>query len=524
MSAQQDYNAISSLLEDQHLHTTPMYHERTLEYIQPTSLGPYTSFIEFNLSSLASRFTDFSKAFLQIPFTILPGAGTFKTVPFPALAFKSSFASFIAGIYLKDGRNTPLVDDRTSGAFANHIRMCIENDASFTITRGPQIGFAMDKSAKQVRSLTTVAQIQYPNVSQYSDVPKVGVADSAILNGDSLAYNAGFAERVSYLQDTTVSAGGVIFTQPSGATTYVNGINGVFNMPLSYLHSFFKQLDFPITGLSLTLQIMLNTTVNSGGFCPVSLGSTSINAGVNVPDSGDVGLSGAGVVQPSNISVIVTKGDVAPRLYYHAVEFSAVDGRRALEQLSKGYVKTIRYQQYDVINSSQQLNQVAGKSLTHTITPSVLAPRRVFILCHPAGVVNTSSWPSVLCTGPFGLSQMQLLVNNKPLFRAPLDTLGEQYAMLQSAMGVSSDDGDESRSLISFSDFQRNTRLICLDMSRLTSIIPDPNVPLSLILTATPVAPGPMDIVYIVQRDVEVKMSFGAGRDTAVSVSPATLV
>ncbi len=139
-------------------------------------------------------------------------------------------------------------------------------------------------------------------------------------------------------------------------------------------------------------------------------------------------------------------------------------------------------------------------------------PTRLWILAPPNGVVNSSSWPSPIVTGSAnGLSNVQIKINNEPYLANTLNSLQEQYMEFKNACGVLGLDSD-SGGVISFTDWLKTYRIVCVDLSRYRNKMGDPNAPVSIVVSANLLTTVASDLIYIVEKKRVCTISFGTGQ------------
>jgi hypothetical protein len=452
-----------------------------LEYI-PAIVNGYQQSLDFDTQTTTDKWCDWSRGYLSVPVSITPGGlgGAFSAAP--VIAFKGSNLSLINGITIKTSGGQVLVEERYSTVFASHLRLLIEKHADWAVANTDSLHWAKDETSEAVLSgLTTGAALAYPKTAKFVAAP------DGTHNNDNPVYNKGFALRNKYLLESAIQSDN---TYPANSSA---GFNTTLNLPLAAIHPFFEALDFPIINVRLQITFWLN--VNSAGnpYGPMCMGTTQGGAVEN-------GVGGYGIA--------VNPAVVQPRLYYHAVEFNAEQLASVNKRLSEGFTKRIIYTQHD-INYLQQ-NVASTNQFMFQVSVNVVNPQRVWVMCFPSNVVNSSAWPSPITTGALGLIGVQLKINNRNYYNTQLDTWEQQYRLLKDAMPWGSDGGDASCRL-TYGDFLKTYRLLCLDISRAENRQIDRNAPVSIQIQATPQSATAMDIIYLVERQMVCNMKFGAG-------------
>jgi hypothetical protein len=174
-----------------------------------------------------------------------------------------------------------------------------------------------------------------------------------------------------------------------------------------------------------------------------------------------------------------------------------------------GIKKTIVFTQTDIVSSFT--NIASTSSFQHSVATAVNAPKRVWAMVYPTGSVNAANWPNPLVTGcENSLTSVNVQINRTRYLSNDLNTLPEQYAALCSAMSPAGMNG-EGNKMITYSDFCKTYRLLCLDISRSGNKMLDPNQPVSILVTGNPTTAVASDIVYLIEKEMRVVLQFGAG-------------
>jgi hypothetical protein len=479
-----DARVISSLLSNhQNSFSTDLkYSRKILRYLIPSNLGAYAQSINFNLqSSDTSVLTDWSESYLSIPITITTGVATVPSPISPPIAFKSSAMGILQRVVVKTNSNT--FSDDNSIAFSAHLRACLNKDDNWLKFIAPEVHYSRDRPGDNTTGLNTVALISNPCIAQFASAPIAGIIDNSGA-GAYPGYNKGFHERCNYLVASQMSDDGLA---PAFNTTTAHC---QLRIPLKAISTFFEALDVPLLGLQLQLQFFLNTPQNLT-LQPVVLGSTDVAA--QTPTLGGTGTISITPTNPGTVN--------EPRVYFHEVELGPAANTAFVQKLTAGFDREIRYPRYELYQNQQWSNNVApGTPFSHPITYASKLCKRLWCLVYPTNIVNSSSWPSVLMTGPNTLTQLQVLVNGKSIFNNPLMTVDEQYSQLKQCMTTSAD-GDPL-ALLPFQDFRMFSRILCFDLSRAAAAQNvDPNaammIQVSGMVSAT--CPQNVDFVYILE-------------------------
>jgi len=462
MSQLDDLKSISNLMHERR-DVDLKYTQSNLEYIQDSNGNSYSQSqpLIFDTLSCSGKWVDMHQGFLRIPLTIA-SAGPFSADSY--LACKQSLLSLVEGIQIKSGNGQTLVDERGSMYFSRNLDLLLNHDDDWEKSRGSELHFAVDRVKDSVQNgLVSSATIINPKGAKFT------TAVSGTANSDSTVYNDGFAKRWSHLMNQ----------RDSGAT--VNTMNVTVTIPLKYLHPFFAEggLDFPFINTRLQMYIYLNTT--GASYSPLCLGTNA-----------------AGTVESAY--TITHQINNPSRIYYRNVLFSKDEASKVNSMLQAGIKKEVQWDSYDINRTYAAVS--ASSSFIHNVSPSTVNPKKIFLMMYPSSV-DSVNWPSPVVTGPFGASNLNILVNNTRYFSSDLSNLEEQWDALRTLMPQ---DSGESVGLLSFKDFKNTHRIHLLDISRSGKMV-DPNAPVSLVVVGT--APAtPCDFVYLVQKRFKMSIDF----------------
>lgn len=451
------------------------YSDYNLESLSAIPNG-YASNVEFDLLPLTSKFCDFSRAYLSLPLTHAPVGGVFSLVP--VMGYKGSILSLFRGLEIQTGAGVSLISETDRQHFVSHLDLMLTKNQDWFVTNGADLLYGKDRAQADVISqLTTAGNIANPRTSKYTANP------TAIANSQSGLYNVGFKERQRALMEHAIQADNSYVADQSAGMSYVAHI------PLRYIHSFFDALDFPIINTRFRWTFHLNIAGSGSNYKPMCLGTK---------EDGNFQTA-------TSVSTVITPNGT-PRIYYHAVKFSAKQNEAISKQLASGFQKKLKYTLYDY--NYQHTNVASTANFQFQISPNVSNPKKVFVMCFPTGVVNGETWVSPTTTGAYGLTNIQLMVNGTNYFTGTsFSTLPEQWLALKEAMNV----GVEADAVgnISYLDFVKTNRILALDLSRFKERVVDPFLPVSLQITASPQSATAIDIVYLVEREKEITLTFG---------------
>jgi len=136
-------------------------------------------------------------------------------------------------------------------------------------------------------------------------------------------------------------------------------------------------------------------------------------------------------------------------------------------------------------------------------------PKKLLILTPPTGVVDGTTWPSPIMTGPYSLTNLNVKVNGTRQYNSDLSSLYELWEELKKSMPPSIS-GMSTSSQLTFSDFVKTHRIHYLDISRYSHRVSgDPNALVSISVTANPTSATAVDIIYLIEREIECEIHFG---------------
>jgi hypothetical protein len=357
-------------------------------------------------------------------------------------------------------------------------------------------------------------------------------------------FNKGVWDRVQIFQNSSV---------------FVPGNNGrcaqyhlVAKIPLRLLHDFFEQLDFPVINMGFNFQFILRQTHNSN---QVGNTSSSVQCYQNCPP-----LMGASLFGPSYSATqtfacytagmpSISYGQTLAgtymasygtqcRLYYRSIKLNPSENEQFKARLMRGFTKKIKFISTDIFQPQTAISTQSGN---FQIAPSIVWPLRVWALLYTTNGqsgVNTAvgalggNWKSAVpaAGGEDGRAPMNglqvvhgwlrnanIMVNNQPYFKNNLQTVDDFWLQLKDQFNRN------TGSMISYTDFVRNFRYHCFDISRLSDRLPSKTEAVSLSLTydrADNVGQQ-CDLVVLIERMNQVQFDFSAS-DVAVTVGNIT--
>ena len=468
-----DQESIMSLLSDEKSPSLE-FSDSQMGILYDTNNNAYTNAVNFDTLELSSKWSQLE--YLTIPLQISPTAPAVFSAR-PNIAFKGSVLSLISGVQVKTGSGTTIVDETESSFLTEHIKMMLENDDDWAKSEGIEIQWSKDRGVSGAESrLVDAARIAPPQTAEHSGAT---TATSSALRVDA---NLGFIERHHALLDATQNSD-LGYTADLSA-----GVNVVVKIPLKYVSSYFANKNFPDINTRLKITFFLNLSTSSYDYKPLCFGK--VNA----------------TVESGGSCVVKIQQGKPCQLYYREVKFSPSEAKLVADQLRAGFTKEIHYTHYEINRSNKNIASTA--SFSHVITTNSTNPQRVWVLCHPTGVVDGQTWPNPLVTGSHGLTSANVKINGSNYFDSDFSTPIELWEELKRQMPPSLS-GQSRLSQLTYSDFLKTFRIHCFDLTRSNNRKQDPNAPVTLLMKASPISATAIDIIYIVETKKVCKMTFG---------------
>jgi hypothetical protein len=478
----EDAELITNLFQGDH-ESKLAFASSDLAYFPDQQNGTYNNMISYDFLSASSDVIDISEAFLEIPYTIAPPAGTFSATPI--VAFKDSFLSAFHGVQVQlDGK---MIVNEVGTEMISAIRLALQQSGDWAVGCKDQLYHSKEYTAPQIQSgLTTSAALSNPTTAMWNALPAF---TAGCVQGLSPLCNYGFMERNLAVINSAVATGGSIGTGGIVSTAYV---------PVMYITDFLRKLGL-ITNCRFQLTILFNGKNSGNPFVPVVTGKT---------------LAGTGTVIENTTNGANFQITGQTKLWYRRVKFNAEQTKLFEEKLSNGgFSKTISFIETDFY--STYTNVTTTNAFQHLLSAASVAPQRIWGVVIPGatGLVNTFNWPSPIATGQFGLMNLNVNIANTPYFSNTYTSLNQLWDSLKDQMPKVFD-GLDNTSQISYGDFLNTHRIHCLDVSRIKDQSRDPNTPVSIVVTGnvTSVNGASVDVLWAVERARKVIISFGRGK------------
>ena len=301
--------------------------------------------------------------------------------------------------------------------------------------------------------------------------------------------NTGFNQRITFLQNQSTFSAGVF-----SWTAFI---------PARFVHNLLKNIDFIVFGFRIVITLI--TTWQSTSSVQSFLTNTATTPIAKITVGGG----------PWNQC----------RLYYKSLVLQPTIAKQVAQKYSSHFHKTVQFISCDV-NNAPNVPSVMSNSTTSQInivlTQNAISPLRIFVLMLPTGARNSQIQPLVSVGS---LTNVQIMLYNKPVYPNVIQTTFEQWQMLSSQFINGGDDSVFS-SLISYSDFVNPNplyRILCIDLKNLnTTISPSEQVNLTLQAQRAESSPAAVDYYIVVERKNEVTFNFAQATCTAsLTYSPS---
>ncbi len=434
-------------------------------FLNDQNNGNYSSGqIQFDTLTLLNQFICYSDSYLRIPLRVISSGVAYSTDVL--LAFKNSILDLITGMLVRSGDGQTLVNDPVSLHVINKIKRLLDTSLD-GLKSCDELLFEPDTSRRVATAAGAWSAFAPASARLAVPIPAGATAIDA--------QNEGYSRRIQ------------LFKQSASFST--PNMDIVVYLPLYYLHEFWSSLNFPICNTRFL--ITFYTPITNSGATPAT------NTTVNTPF-----LTGSAVVTP-RASILDTV-----RLYVKRVTFDPETSKMVASKMASGFTKRIQYNCIDSYSMPTIVGDSGPCSVQDNITPSVVAPVRVWRIAPLRGSLDSN----ILAFNSIQpISSGNILVNNIPYYQSDLLTEEEFYDILRQNSLSKSKTNPTTAGLISFADWREFMRVYCFDVSRLGNRLADPSQPCSLFFRGqkeanlTAVA---ADVLYLVERSQVCDISF----------------
>ena len=145
------------------------------------------------------------------------------------------------------------------------------------------------------------------------------------------------------------------------------------------------------------------------------------------------------------------------KLYVPVVTLSAENDNKILEQLKRGFKRTIKWNKY----RSEMSNQTKNNNLNYLIDPTFTNMNRLFVLTFENEDDRTSF--SKYYLPKIEIKDFNRLIDGKPFFEIPVKNKEEGY---EAVIEMTKNDNYTTGNLLDYEYFKDHYKLIAIDLSK----------------------------------------------------------
>ena len=145
------------------------------------------------------------------------------------------------------------------------------------------------------------------------------------------------------------------------------------------------------------------------------------------------------------------------KLYVPVVTLSAENDNKILEQLKRGFKRTIKWNKY----RSEMSNQTKNNNLNYLIDPTFTNMNRLFVLTFENEDDRTSF--SKYYLPKIEIKDFNVLIDGKPFFEIPVKNKEEGY---EAVIEMTKNDNCTTGNLLDYEYFKDHYKLIAIDLSK----------------------------------------------------------
>ena len=145
------------------------------------------------------------------------------------------------------------------------------------------------------------------------------------------------------------------------------------------------------------------------------------------------------------------------KLYVPVVTLSAENDNKILEQLKRGFKRTIKWNKY----RSEMSNQTKNNNLNYLIDPTFTNMNRLFVLTFENEDDRTSF--SKYYLPKIEIKDFNVLIDGKPFFEIPVKNKEEGY---EAVIEMTKNDNYTTGNLLDYEYFKDHYKLIAIDLSK----------------------------------------------------------
>jgi hypothetical protein len=425
MAAESD--EIRDLLHNNNDPSEVEYDNVTWRHLPDINQGNYSGLkVTFDTNNLLSSWVVWSRAFIEMSFTTQSSGAAYNDITDAPISVKNHISSMISNVLVK--LNNVTVSQQRDIPKMGWVKYLLDHSVEQSENGGDEVLFSKDRFGY-------VGERNIGAFNKTSEATAVSYAGSNGSDNTDISLNRGFWDRLVF-RDATIDAGVLTFK---------------VRIPLSIL-PIFEEMSMPMT--NLRLQMTFDIAQKSHGYQPLMY-SHFLADGVTE------------TVAPVPLSIVS-----GTKLWYPAVTFSPQQSSQLATKISSGLTKTFNYLEHKrYIYSNDQTQKIDWN-----ITSGLSGIERLFVMLTPPvatgnteGVSHQDESMKYSSFPMGGLTDIQLLVDNKQYFESPIEDDHVAYQLFCEALAANNTVQDpRSSKLITFNDWKNNYRIYCFDIARNT--------------------------------------------------------
>jgi hypothetical protein len=362
---------------------------------------------------------------------------------------KNSLLSLIQGIQVTDSNGTVIVNEQKGSTWVRaNLELLLDSSLDF-MASNELMYFGHDKNVpREVRG------------NDRTVIDGAGPSASTAFPENDPRKNPPYANRIAVFRARSAEAGAGPYTR-----TFIA------YLPLRFIHSFFEQMNFPLTQLPLVLQFNINGCGTYTQACPwqcpefsayKTLGAVDATLGAVAGGVAPTTYSEArdqAIAAVNNATLIATDSAAAkpsaeivkgvaerggsawttgPRLFVKSVVLHEKEAQTYIAKAKSKHRHAITYTVADwTLFKPNDNGPTAGVvGVDQLIAPSVVRPSRVWVFpldrTKSAVSLHTSSFPAAFSRTQ--MSNVQMQINNTPFYAQQIKSQYELYKLLQTQM------------------------------------------------------------------------------------------
>ena len=428
---------------------------KTEDYYSLNCFTQTTSQISFTTAQIKDTQIIFKDSYVVLDLSVAATGATATS----EISLKEGVASIFSNVQVSIAGGTSIVNQQNVNLL-NGKKLLLK-DYTWAKNIGPELCYDRDTGPAETAVYATAQQTT---------------------TSTNAAFNQGLLNRVNYIIANSLTA-----------KAFVGGIlvqTFRVYVPLSIIHDWFAQMNYPISGVSFQIDLFLAHAISPWQIFQIT--DTAVN---------------------TNVTAINTTVVSTPYLYYKGVTLNDDDATKYQHAISHGLTKTVNF-------ISQQVNySFVGRTETSiSMTPfqNIVRPLRLWCFAYYANElrsVNNTFSPSVQ------LDYFNVLANNKSIFQVqPIMGQRRLYDQLRNTIYDYTDDMAVAN--LTFADFLSNYKMYVFDLSRVKYNTSNLNTPVQIDVVASRLTATPIDFIYIIEYEDTAILHLSDGNGTMVNAPP----